>query len=382
MDFLISRGINVDLNAAELERCIALKLPGDAIVTMRDALFAEAREANLISEGDALVQRRKTNGGRSVRQKLVSDIQQLVCSIRSKATVPRTLLKNGKRSKAELRVSQARHSQSERATIHTANFLGSDSTNHDAVPDVHTSGDAANTHDTVFRSTVVNDIGLLKTTVDALKQDIQALKGQLGSRTSDDCDTCLLYVRFKLPTSETLNKTLLESKLCTTVISYDVVRVLPTPALRVKIGKSLLHNAITHARANGCVADIWGGTPGSSLSRAARTPDATQSMASEQHVMKITCWNCRGLSSSIPYVNHLMDSGSDIVVLSEHWLWPYELHKLNEIHPGYQGLGRADARLTDSSDIPHRGCGGVGIVWKKSLDVTPMTDIESSVAFA
>ena len=233
---------------------------------------------------------------------------------------------------------------------------------------------------TVFRSTVVNDIGSLKTTVDTLKHDIQVLKGQLNSRSSapnNDCDTCPLYVRFKFPTSETLNKALLESKLCTTILSYDIVRVLPTPAFRVIIGKSLLHNAIIHARTNKCIADIWGGTSESSLLRSASSSNATQSMASEQSVMKVTCWNCRGLSNSIPYLNHLMESGSDIMVLSEHWLWPYELHKLNEIHPDYEGLGRADARLTDSSGIAHRGCGGVGMVSKKSLDVTPMTDIES-----
>ena len=59
MDFLTSSGILIDLNAAELERCLTQKVPADAIVTVRDALFAAVKEANLISEGDALVQRRK-----------------------------------------------------------------------------------------------------------------------------------------------------------------------------------------------------------------------------------------------------------------------------------------------------------------------------------
>ena len=119
----------------ELERCLTHRLPADTIVTIRDALFTEAKEANLTSEGDFLVQRRKTNGGRSVRQKLVSDIQQLVCSIKSRAVVPRTFLKNGKRSKAELQVSQVRHTQSRKATIQTANSLENDS-----MPDVQLNG--------------------------------------------------------------------------------------------------------------------------------------------------------------------------------------------------------------------------------------------------
>ena len=43
-------------------------------------------------------------------------------------------------------------------------------------------------------------------------------------------------------------------------------------------------------------------------------------------------------------INHMFDSGSDVVVLSEHWLWPYELHRLNGIHPGCRGTGVADSR--------------------------------------
>ena len=73
------------------------------------------------SDGDVLVQRPNTNGGRSVKQKLVSDIRQLVCSIWSRVVIPRTVLKNGKPSKAELRVNQVQHALSGKATIQTTN---------------------------------------------------------------------------------------------------------------------------------------------------------------------------------------------------------------------------------------------------------------------
>ena len=63
----------------------------------------------------------KTNGGRSVKQKLVSDIRQLVCSIWSRVVIPRTVLKNGEPSKAELRVNQVQHALSGKATIQTTN---------------------------------------------------------------------------------------------------------------------------------------------------------------------------------------------------------------------------------------------------------------------
>ena len=64
------------------------------------------------------------------------------------------------------------------------------------------------THDnttSVFRSTVASDISLLKSSVDSLKLDILALKGQLNKEPSkvDECYTSLIYVKLKYPTTET-----------------------------------------------------------------------------------------------------------------------------------------------------------------------------------
>ena len=109
MESLAARGINSDLCASEFERCLSRTLSTESLSSIRSAVFAEAQEAGLACEGDALVQRRKTNGGKSVKQKHVSDVWHLVCSIRNKTSVPRTLLRNGKRSKDELCISQARH---------------------------------------------------------------------------------------------------------------------------------------------------------------------------------------------------------------------------------------------------------------------------------
>ena len=72
-----------------------------------------------------------------------------------------------------------------------------------------------------------------------------------------------------------------------------------------------------------------------------------------------------------------MNTGSDVVVLFEHWLWPYELHKVHELNSSYQGLGKADSRLSETADELSRGCGGVGILWTKSFDVIPISDIQS-----
>ena len=86
----------------------------------------------------------------------------------------------------------------------------------------------------------------------------------------------------------------------------------------------------------------------------------------------------RACARTLAYLDHLVQGGSDVIVLSEHWLWPYELHKLDEFNSEYQGLGKADPRLTDTSlTCCPRGCGGVGMLWKKSFDVTPISDIQS-----
>ena len=58
----------------------------------------------------------------------------------------------------------------------------------------------------------------------------------------------------------------------------------------------------------------------------------------------VSCWNCRGLASGVPYIQDLMSRGPGIMVLSEHWLWPYELDKLNSISNELDTTGKADAR--------------------------------------
>ena len=54
--------------------------------------------------------------------------------------------------------------------------------------------------------------------------------------------------------------------------------------------------------------------------------------------MFMTCI-CRGVETSQPYIRNLMDNGSDVLL--------------------------------------SKGCGGVGILWKKSFDVTPIGEIDS-----
>ena len=92
--------------------------------------------------------------------------------------------------------------------------------------------------------------------------------------------------------------------------------------------------------------------------------------------LKISTWNCRGIQNASPYLHQLIKDGSDIITINEHWLWPCQLCSLQNIHPDYDALGVSDHRLNEHSELV-RGCGGVGIIWKKSLQVSPITNIHS-----
>ena len=62
----------------------------------------------------------------------------------------------------------------------------------------------------------------------------------------------------------------------------------------------------------------------------------------------------------------------DVIALCEHWLWPFDLPKLDQLHPDYIGFGRSDKRLTSESNLT-KGCGGVGLIWKKSIAAVPLS---------
>ena len=143
--------------------------------------------------------------------------------------------------------------------------------------------------------------------VDEMKWEIRELKGKLN-RTDCVCelDTCLIYVRLKHCTMDSMSKSFLEAKLNTTILDYDVIHVVPTPAFRIKIKKCLLHNALTHARSNGCVADIWGGAYRIPSPKYSQAPINSTVRPSVSPDLTITC---RGLSTGLPYINSLGDLG-------------------------------------------------------------------------
>ena len=185
-----------------------------------------------------------------MKQKHVTDIWHLVHSIRSNTLVPRTLLRNGKRSRAEPSSSQAHHQRDVNDTTNisaqpscnndaTQILQGHDSADSNSLPQRSTTNENSTTrhNDDTFCSIVTNDIGNLKASVLDLKREVQELKGKVSSetRTRDECSCYLIYLRLKNKTSEKLDKTLIEAKLWTSILEYEIIRRSPTPVFRVKI---------------------------------------------------------------------------------------------------------------------------------------------------
>ena len=82
--------------------------------------------------------------------------------------------------------------------------------------------------------------------------------------------------------------------------------------------------------------------------------------------IKVACWNCRGLSASIPFLRTLLSS-NDIVLVSEHWLHNNRLHQLNEVSSEFYTCARASRRSSEENFGLRRGQGGVAIFWRKNL---------------
>ena len=337
----MTRGFTLDRRPSELERDLQV-LDFDTIANVRESLFREAKVYGMTGEGSTLVQRKKTNGGKSIRQKHTADVILLVRSIQNKSLLPRTILRNGKRSAEEWQARQARmNSESEQTSQTFTMNSGTDksdsnqlpqnleSINHNnPIPPQSPETESVNTphcsgvpvEDKIFRSTVVRDIGSLKSSVDVLKAELQQLKGAIGKceGPQSDMDTCIIYVRFKKSSDEQVTKIMLEFKLNSSVLAYDIIRFKPTTAFRVKIHKSTLHHALSHARENGCIADLWRGV------RSRWSPPSVHQQSTQNSCsltfLTITAWNCRGLATACPYLHKLFECDSDIVILSEHWL--------------------------------------------------------------
>ena len=211
----MTRGYDLDQRPSELERCLQV-FDSDTIAEVRKSLFNEAKACGLAGDGSMLVQRKKTNSGKSVKQKHVADAIQLVRSIKNRTSLPRTLLRNGKRSTGEWQVSQTRvmNSNEPSSPCSDSRTSAADCEDSPQIPTAESTvildSNRSAAEEKTFRSTVVRDIGSLKTCVDTMKSELQELKSALSKdeRSEDELDTCMLYIRFKKVNDDHVDKIL------------------------------------------------------------------------------------------------------------------------------------------------------------------------------
>ena len=238
MDALASVGVNPDLPRDTLTTALLQSSSEDDLRDMRVKLFKIAREKGLAHPKDILVKRLKRAVGPSLGTKYAIDIADLCYALRNEQLVPRTLLKNGKRSAAPFIAARSRVSSSpqtsDNALPSTASIDGTTRGSHDSVS--HNCSE--NNENNRAITTLTRELGTLRREVTQLKSDIVSLK-------SSSYDTCCIYVRLKSPISSDLSESLLSSILQCSIACYATIRSRPMLSIRVRILRHHLHTALT-----------------------------------------------------------------------------------------------------------------------------------------
>ena len=210
----------------------------------------------------------------------------------------------------------------------------------------------------------------------------------MSLKNTSNNETCLIYVRLRNLDSNNLCVSLLDAILHCPTVCYSIIRNGPMISLRVRILMHHLHSALTSTDAHLDTVRLWGPNHAnptlcpSGPSTTNRTEDAgvaccpALAHSPSPTTLNLTAWNCRGLCSGEPYIHHLAESGCDIIAVSEHWLWPFEADRLCNIHPAFMAEVKIDERLTENSTLKN-DCGGVGLMWRKDMNVTPISLISS-----
>ena len=340
--------ISPDLPKNELIRNLT-HLQTSVLLQHRSALFQEACNLSLVCPEFVhfpLVNRRDT-AIRSASHKLSEDIFTIISCIRNKECIPKTLFKNGKRSKDFLL--QISHASQGSQPLTPGEQNNEPSTNSDLTsttrlsqtpPPIESTVNTATSSDSVAGFFISRELNLLKEEIGSLKADLAT---SLHSRR--EMDTSM---------TNTISNELLSVKQELTTLRETV---------------SLLSS---RSDCNNC-SDIHPSQHSDFPSRPHSSPPATHnhSMTDSASILTIKTWNCRGYKNAIPYLSSLLEDNTGIIALSEHWLWPFELPELSSLHPDYTSIGQADKRLHEESSL-NRGCGGVGIIWKKSLPASPI----------
>ena len=94
--------------------------------------------------------------------------------------------------------------------------------------------------------------------------------------------------------------------------------------------------------------------------------------------LNFTCWNCSGIFGNYSYARKLLQN-TDILALSEHWLYNDELDFLDSLDNKFSYYASSSS-LNDELRRWKRGQGGVGLLWRKDLKVKKLTATDTMIA--
>ena len=288
MNQLSTFGLNPGLPKTEFTQLLASH-PTVHLKSLRTCLFEEACKCDLLPtelQGLPLVNRRDT-AIRPAAKVLSEDIWSIVTCITTKTSIPRTLLRNGKRSgyflKDAPRPSQASPSRT------------------DLTPSV-TNG-------------IVTNLDCSGASVSQY-QPVSEIIGEQVSEHSQD----------QLPTSSHFSNTLISREISTLkeelhTIKVDIASIhnkspvnFP-PNTEVRFGHMLKNIkdeiSLLHTRFDEVLATSQIPSPQASSV-------LTSASNLDRHDLTISTWNCRGLLNAKPYLHKLVMEGSDVIVLNEH----------------------------------------------------------------
>ena len=343
MERLRNLGIDPNVPRSEIIPLLSSQ-PTDSLLRLRECFFEELRLKGLVHVGDELVSRRCTSRGKPLPVKLSEDVCSLVHCLKNDLPAPRCIIKNGKRDRAYLESSRANTSQSIQSSQSSTQL---DSTHSECA-------------DNVALSSIMRELNSMKESFRVLRSEVMSMNN--NTRATKAPSTCHVYVSCKNPCSAPDLPLLLG---CPVLYAN---RVGSRFSWKVKIHRHSLYDAL-RSTADTHSVRVW--CNNGSKSSASPSPSSDSPICTTDHgTVTIASWNCRGLHNSKPYILDLIQNGADIIVLQEHWLWPYDLSSLSSIHPQYDFTAVSDKRLHSGSDL-ERGCGGVALIWKKALPCIP-----------
>ena len=243
------RELGVNLNAPSSESLpILTSLSISQLLSIRDDLFTETANQGLTYDGDTLVSR-KGSGKKPLNLKLAEDIICLLSCIKNESTVPRTVLKNGKRQKEYLDASRRANLTLSQDPTPTQSQRSHDSDS--AAAPGSTSSVSSTLSESVRASLIMKDVNLLKKDVDDLKRDVALLFHQKPSTpVPSTCHICIIFPH-RNPS--------LETDIISELIgcpALSVVRI-NVKTLKVKILKECLHRALLSSNSNSHLAKVW-----------------------------------------------------------------------------------------------------------------------------